>query len=315
MSEDILSCPCEQKRDLVTVGDARACSNSACEHSKPPHFFKNFHGAPVLISFDRTDTVCTPLAYETGVFYFERSPGAFMTLARKIFYGVSPVTTANCDTFVGMVKEGGKSPAVLVVGSGSKGSGTEKLWSDSDIKITGTDIYYTSTVNYIADAHYLPFKNESFDGVWIQAVLEHVADPVAVVAEIERVLKPGGAVYAETPFMQQVHEGGYDFSRYSVTGHRYLFKNFSLAKMGGNQGPAFVLAWSVKYLVWGLTRSKQAGIAACLPFFLLARALDPLIAEKSMWDAASGVFFLGRKHGGVAVRAKELPGLYEGFQR
>ena len=35
-----------------------------------------------------------------------------------------------------------------------------------------------------------------------------------------------GIVYAETPFMQQVHEGAYDFTRYTVLGHRYLFKKF-----------------------------------------------------------------------------------------
>jgi ubiquinone/menaquinone biosynthesis C-methylase UbiE len=32
--------------------------------------------------------------------------------------------------------------------------------------------------------------------VWIQAVLEHVLDPPIVVAEIYRVLRPGGLVYA-----------------------------------------------------------------------------------------------------------------------
>jgi SAM-dependent methyltransferase len=41
---------------------------------------------------------------------------------------------------------------------------------------------------------------------WIQAVLEHALDPPVVVAEIYRVLKPGGLVYADTPFMQRVHE-------------------------------------------------------------------------------------------------------------
>ena len=47
----------------------------------------------------------------------------------------------------------------------------------------------------------------SVDGVIVQAVLEHVLDPRTVAAEVERVLRPRGMVYAETPLMQQVHEG------------------------------------------------------------------------------------------------------------
>ena len=86
---------------------------------------------------------------------------------------------------------------MLVIGAGEKGSGTEKLFSTENISTVGTDIYSSKTVNVIADAHYLPFKNEEFDGVWIQAVLEHVVDPNLVVSEIHRVLKPDGIVYAE----------------------------------------------------------------------------------------------------------------------
>jgi len=56
----------------------------------------------------------------------------------------------------------------------------------------------------------------------VQAGLEHVRDLWQVVAEIHRVLKDDGLVYAETPFMQQVHEGPYDFTRFTESGHRYL---------------------------------------------------------------------------------------------
>jgi len=299
---------------MIEGDEGLTCGDPGCAHSQAENAFKLFQSAPVLIAFDRTDTVCTPQAYESGAFYFPRTATMTMELAREIVYGTSPVTVDNCKRFVEMVKALASAPAVLIIGSGSHGAGTEKLWSDTDIARTGTDIYYSDSVDYIADAHYLPFKDQSFDGVWIQAVLEHVADPPAVVAEIERVLKPGGVVYAETPFMQQVHEGGYDFSRYTVTGHRYLFRNFDLERMGGNKGPGFVLAWAVKYFVWGLTRSKKAGIAAAIPFFLLARVADRFVSEKALWDGGSGVYFLGAKAAGPAISAAELPKLYRGFQ-
>lgn len=315
MSDEILRCPCKEKRPLVEKDGDLACAGADCPHSQAPHLFRRFGGKPILIAFEKTDTLCTPSAYETGKFYFPRKATKFMEFARGLFYGVSQRTLVNCARFVDMVKQKNPGPRVLVIGSGSKGSGTERLWDDEAIRKTGVDIYFSPSVDYIADAHFLPFADASFDGVWIQAVLEHVAAPADVVAEIARVLKPEGVVYAETPFMQQVHEGAYDFTRYTVTGHRFLFRDFSLVHMGGNGGPAFVLAWSVKYLVWGLTRSKKAGVAAGLPFFLLARLLDRFVGEPAMWDGPSGVFFLGVKNTEHPARARDLPALYQGFQR
>ena len=105
------------------------------------------------------------------------------------------------------------------------GSGTDELYS-SKLQIVGTDVYFSPNVDYVADAHYLPFKDAILDGVIIQAVLEHVVEPQLVVSEIHRILKKNGIVYAETPFLQQVHEGAYDFTRFTVLGHRYLFKQF-----------------------------------------------------------------------------------------
>jgi ubiquinone/menaquinone biosynthesis C-methylase UbiE len=42
------------------------------------------------------------------------------------------------------------------------------------------------------DLFALPFADASFDGVWTKYVLQWLAEPVAALAELERVLKPGG---------------------------------------------------------------------------------------------------------------------------
>ena len=43
-----------------------------------------------------------------------------------------------------------------------------------------------------ADVHNLPFEDGRFDAVFSHAMLEHLPDPVPVLAEMRRVLKPGG---------------------------------------------------------------------------------------------------------------------------
>ena len=67
------------------------------------------------------------------------------------------------------------------------------------------------------------------------------SNPIRVVAGVERVLKPNGVVYAETPFMQQVHEGAYDFTRFTELGHRWLWRRFSTIARGPLGGRAVAL--------------------------------------------------------------------------
>ena len=53
----------------------------------------------------------------------------------------------------------------------------------------GIDIDSKSDADVIADAHYIPFREESFDDVNASAVLEHVIDPDKVLCEVSRICK------------------------------------------------------------------------------------------------------------------------------
>jgi len=69
-------------------------------------------------------------------------------------------------------------------------------------KITGIDVYKESidyakkkypNINFIvADAHKLPFKDNTFDMVICYETIEHVVNPKKVLAEIKRVMKKNG---------------------------------------------------------------------------------------------------------------------------
>ena len=72
-----------------------------------------------------------------------------------------------------------------------------------------------------------PFPDESFDFVFSDSVLEHVMTPFAVMAEVHRVLKPGGRGFILVPFHYKAHGSPYDFFRYSKGGLHLLLRNFT----------------------------------------------------------------------------------------
>jgi SAM-dependent methyltransferase len=181
---------------------------------------------------------------------------------------------------------------VLVVGGGAIGSGAKKLYERG--LAVGADIYPTPHTVLIADAHNIPFADDTFEAVWIQAVLEHVLSPHEVVAELHRVLKPGGYIYADTPFIQHVHEEAYDFTRFTLSGHRWLFRDFDLIEAGPTKGAGTSLVWSIRYFVRAVTGSDAAGSIVAAAFFWL-RFFDRRTRKHA--DAASATYFFGRKSG------------------
>ncbi|UGS38706.1 methyltransferase domain-containing protein [Capillimicrobium parvum] len=70
----------------------------------------------------------------------------------------------------------------------------------------------------------LPFEDASFDAVVAKDLLEHVADPVGVVAEMLRVLRPGGRLFASSPDAQKWAWDDYTHRRpFTRKSYRLLF--------------------------------------------------------------------------------------------
>jgi len=200
---------------------------------------------------------------------------------------------------------------ILVIGAGDA-----RFQIDADACIVYSDVALASDTQLIADAHDIPFADGSFDAVFAIAVLEHVADPFRCIFEIQRVLVPGGHVYSVTPFMQQVHMGRYDFTRFSAMGHRRAFRWFDEVRSGVANGPGMAVAWSIEYMLSSFserhrTRSllRLASRFVTWPFLLFDRFLA---GKAGAYDCASAYYFFGRLRD-APISDREIVGRYRGM--
>ncbi len=78
------------------------------------------------------------------------------------------------------------------------------------------------------DGKRLPFEDASFDSILCADVLEHTPEPANLVAEMARVLRPGGTIILTAPFAFRLHEEPFDYFRYTPHGLGWLFEHAGL---------------------------------------------------------------------------------------
>jgi len=76
----------------------------------------------------------------------------------------------------------------------------------------------------VADVTKIPFRDHAFDSALCTEVLEHLPEPGQCLAEIHRVMKPGGAAFFTVPMTMYTHSEPHDFYRYTEYGLRYLLE-------------------------------------------------------------------------------------------
>lgn len=295
---------------VVTRGNAGALRAASALSAFPV-----VHGQPVLIDFERSVVRRTDFGEADIAPLIDRKPHSGLRQAVKALFPSTKRSRANFSALIAATKATTADPIMVVVGGGTRGEGSRDLYADPALKVIAFDVYPSADISFIADGHAIPLADASVDAVVVQAVLEHVVDPARIVAEIERVLKPGGHVYAETPFLQHVHEGPYDFWRFTESGHRLLFRAFEPKARGSLGGTGLSAYWAVRALMRDLTRSRTIGGLMSLPFLPLA-FLDHRLPEARQVDSANGVYFLGRKPDGAAATDSLHPrDIYLGYQR
>lgn len=139
---------------------------------------------------------------------------------------VNPFYIARRSLYIG-IKEMGNEVTGKTLDVGCATKPYESLFR-SDI-YHGLEIETTvhseeSRADFYYDGNVFPFREGEYDSVVTNQVLEHVFNPDQFLSEINRVLKPGGALLLTVPFVWDEHEQPFDYARYSSFGLRSLME-------------------------------------------------------------------------------------------
>jgi SAM-dependent methyltransferase len=104
------------------------------------------------------------------------------------------------------------------------GSGERKIHP----RMLAIDVNPGAKLDCLASVEALPFAAESLRVVVSQEVVEHVSDPWQAIAELARVLKPGGRLYLQAPFVIGYHASPRDYWRFTGEGLRRLIESAGL---------------------------------------------------------------------------------------
>ena len=113
--------------------------------------------------------------------------------------------------------------------------------------------------DYICDLAAIPVEDGRFDHVLLTQVLEHLPEPGRVLAELHRVLAPGGRLWLTAPLFYAEHERPYDFFRYTQFGLRHLLESagFEVQELDWMEGYLGTLSYQARLMSRSLPSSAK----------------------------------------------------------
>ena len=188
---------------------------------------------------------------------------------------------------------------VMNMGSGEERN-YQRLFKPYDHDLIRIGLPHSGNIDVFGDAMQLPIADNSIDVMISSSVFEHIKNPEMAASEIARVLKKGGKVYAEIPFMRGYHMEPIDYQRYTIMGIEQLFERhgFRLIEKGICSGTFNTLA-----LIWSDFLISIAPRGFKLPTRFLTtwishpfKYLDRFF-EKSKWNykLACNFYYYGEK--------------------
>lgn len=158
------------------------------------------------------------------------------------------------------------------------GSGLhEPLCAQAGFKYVGIDVT-SPAATLLADAHALPFADETFEFVLSMAVLEHLQHPLVATREILRVLEPGGVFLGTVAFLEPFHGN-------SFYHHTHLGTANSLSAAG------FEVEFVAPTESWpGLLAISKRALFPRMPEVLVKTMIAPLLGLHRLWWYAGRLY-------------------------
>lgn len=224
--------------------------------------------------------------------------------ARRIYHSLFRPPSTNYDLKrmrhdpYAMLPEGA---FVLDIGSKSARGQYSFKSRPENVRVLTLDIETFNGVNVAGDAHHLPFRSESVHCVMLVSVLMYITHPEKAIAEVLRVLQPGGVLYVSSPFVFRLAPAPDDYYRFSVNGLRVLCQSFDEIESGFNRGPASTMSDLLVHffaILFCFNRKRLYGILLDIFgwCFFWVKYFDQWIGNYSVAKVIhNGAFFLGRK--------------------
>ena len=137
----------------------------------------------------------------------------------------------------------------------------------------------------------LPFKSETFDLVFSQALLEHVSNPFVAAEEMCRVTRHGGLIWAGMAFMQPVHAVPSHYFNATAWGIQELFKKMEILQVSWFGELSSTVDWLCR--ASGVVEKASPEEYQLLMEHI--RRMDAHVSYEKLQNIASGVAVLARK--------------------
>jgi len=120
------------------------------------------------------------------------------------------------------------------------GAGGRRIYPD----IKTVDFIDSGDTDLIADVTRVPLPDSSVDLIIATGLLEHVKNEHDLLSECSRLLRPGGRIHIELPFLQQFHADPIDMRRYTIDGLKELVGRygFDVEAADFHIGPSLTIA-------------------------------------------------------------------------
>lgn len=171
----------------------------------------------------------------------------------------------------------GPGQPMLDIGCGDRGH--RGVCEHAGFRYIGLD-RESAAADILADAHLLPFRDQSFPFVVSIAVLHYLRFPLQAMREVYRVLKPGGVFIGTVAFLEPFHGTLYHHTHWG-TEHSLRQGGLEVRHLGPTRH------WPV------LTAQAEMGLFPRMPLLLARTIVAPAELLHRLWWAAGGLVRAG----------------------